>query len=714
MEFKLKYWKKSQLSALFCSFLTLTTPSILADTLTISDDELFEPDIMVLSPTRLKQAIRNTPASITVIEQETLISLGITEIVEALQLVPGFSVGHASGNEYRVTYHGGSGLIPRRLQVLINGMPIYRGGYAKIDWESIPVAVEDVKRITVTRSPSSASYGANSFQAVVSIETKKPRITSGSDLIVSSGSNGEERYSAQHSDQAGDTFYRLRIEKNRNSGYDKNFVGDSRHDSFSKKKVALQTETTLRDDSSLSLFLAAVHSDLQNEFVEVNQVTFPDLKNSHYYFSGSWAKDLSPKNQLQVQLDYTSTDTEQSWYACHPTILFSDELRALQLANPAYATTIIGGGMPSGGTSEDDQLAMAVFAKLSTLGSQALADTCAEANQNVDSKSTRLDIQNTYIFNNDFRFVSGLGILYNEIESNSFLAGTVRDASYYAFTNSEYLYQDFVFNAGFMVEKKKNHSQGFEYSPRVSVNYHLDRNQTLRFVYSKSIRTTDALESDRDWSYPVTELSFPVNDRSNGYFYFNTVANADLRSEKIESKEISYFASFHDYKLTMDVKLFHETLWDLISEKLQFFDYNPTNDGWMKNKGVDIQINFSPLRQLNIGTTYSYLDSRSNNFFEKMMDYKHSGSIYSIYKLDSDYDIGLAYYGANNIGGSSFDKVEAIVSKTFILSPDIQLKIRGKVTHRKDSASFYTSKTFSVENNYDNQNSFVIDTSLRF
>ena len=87
---------------------------------------------VVLTPTRLKQAIRDVPASVTVIESATIRALGISSVADALRLVPGMAVGQGSGNDYRINYHGTNGMVPRRMQVLVDGMSVYHVGYAQI------------------------------------------------------------------------------------------------------------------------------------------------------------------------------------------------------------------------------------------------------------------------------------------------------------------------------------------------------------------------------------------------------------------------------------------------------------------------------------------------------------------------------------------------------------------------------------------------------
>ena len=129
---------------------------------------------LVITPARLRQSLADVPASVSVITGEMLRQFGIRSVPEALRLVPGMAVTHASGPDYRINYHGTNILSPRRMNVLIDGISVYRPAFSEVIWSQLPVVVEDIDRIEVTRGPNSAAYGPNSMLAVVNIITRHP------------------------------------------------------------------------------------------------------------------------------------------------------------------------------------------------------------------------------------------------------------------------------------------------------------------------------------------------------------------------------------------------------------------------------------------------------------------------------------------------------------------------------------------------------------
>lgn len=87
----------------------------------------------VSTPTRLNQPLNEVPAAVTVITADDIERLQIRSIIDALRLVPGMHVGIRSGNDYRVSYHSSPAFLARRLQVLVDGMSIYRPAIAQME-----------------------------------------------------------------------------------------------------------------------------------------------------------------------------------------------------------------------------------------------------------------------------------------------------------------------------------------------------------------------------------------------------------------------------------------------------------------------------------------------------------------------------------------------------------------------------------------------------
>lgn len=213
----------------------------------------------VITPTRLRQPLPDVPASVTIITAEQLRAYGITSVVEALRLVPGMAVTHASGNDWRVGYHGTNILTPRRMNVLIDGISVYRPGFARVFWQQLPVALPDIERIEVTRGPNSAAYGPNSMLAIVNIITRHPKDVERGHADLVAGSNGLANASVRLGATIGNTRLRMTASADRDGGYDEfSRPGTQGHDDVRMNRLNVRAVTALGPRSTLDLQAAYV------------------------------------------------------------------------------------------------------------------------------------------------------------------------------------------------------------------------------------------------------------------------------------------------------------------------------------------------------------------------------------------------------------------------------------------------------------------------
>ncbi len=213
------------------SLLAFTLP-LLAGTVCaqdVPDDFLIQGDDIpvVLTTTRLKQPRAEVPASVTVIEAEQIRSWGARTIPELLRFVPGMVLGHSQGeNSDTVVYHASVQNFMRRMQVQVDGRAVYKAAIAQVGWDDIPIALEDIQRIEITRGPSSATYGANAFMAVINIISKAPEDTLGTRLRYRGGNQSVQDALISHSAMTANGSYRLTGAYYADDGFDGEFAED--------------------------------------------------------------------------------------------------------------------------------------------------------------------------------------------------------------------------------------------------------------------------------------------------------------------------------------------------------------------------------------------------------------------------------------------------------------------------------------------------------
>jgi len=143
------------------------------DALSGSEDVFFDDMPVVLSATRLAQPLNESPIAMTVIDREMIEASGARTIPDLLRLVPGFQVGYFDGNSPVATYHGHGNETSSRIQVMIDGRSVYVPALAAIQWSDLIITIEEIERLEVIRGPNAATYGNNSYLAVISIFTRQ-------------------------------------------------------------------------------------------------------------------------------------------------------------------------------------------------------------------------------------------------------------------------------------------------------------------------------------------------------------------------------------------------------------------------------------------------------------------------------------------------------------------------------------------------------------
>jgi len=133
----------------------------------------------VVSASRTAEPITASSAPVSVITAEDIHYSGLQRIPEVLQFMPGMDVLRADRNRYAVGVRGLHDVFSDRTLTVIDGRnaesPIFGGP----EFTRYPIFMEDIERIEVVRGPGGAAWGANAFNGVINVITKKPKDTQG-------------------------------------------------------------------------------------------------------------------------------------------------------------------------------------------------------------------------------------------------------------------------------------------------------------------------------------------------------------------------------------------------------------------------------------------------------------------------------------------------------------------------------------------------------
>jgi iron complex outermembrane recepter protein len=621
----------------------------------------------VITPTRLVQSLADVPASVTVITAETIERFGIRSIPEALRLVPGMSVVQATGPDYQISYHGTNTLSPRRMNVLIDGISVYRPAFSEVIWSQLPIAIEDVQRIEVTRGPNSASYGPNSMLAVVNIITRNPNDLPLALAAGTIGTNGIRELTARAGVRFGDTAIGITAAMSRDRGFDSLTQDPTGHDGLRIDRLALRSSSRLDSRSTLAFQVSLARGTAEVPFIDNFQQSYPDRRFEDIYAGAVWTTQLAPNHELSLRIDHARQSSRQSWRTCLPTVGLLPEMFALWRANPRYADEVLAGRLPTGGTPTDDALAIAAITAIQALGAGALALRCVRANQDVVQRRLDIELQDTYVFSERLRVVGGFGFREQSGDSQTYLGGEQTSSVRWLFANVEYRpIEPLTLNVGGYAER--NSLSPSTFSPRAAANLRLAPGHTLRLVLSNGTRSPDIQEQRTNWSYRFEDVTPPINGSTTALFYQSRTGPGNLKSERIRSREVGYLWNAQSLGLLLDARVFDDRLSDLISERTNLAGLVPTNDGRVRLTGAELQANLRVGGRWNGYASYAYLDNRdATNILERTQWSRHSGAVGLSRDFGDGWQAAIAYAGQSGDGyqQSRYGRTDLVLSRAF-------------------------------------------------
>jgi iron complex outermembrane receptor protein len=130
---------------------------------------------VVVTASRTEERVINAPAAISVITNETIQNSPATNIGDLLRAVPGVNVSQVSARDINLTTRGATSTLSTSQLALVDGRSIYLDFFGMVMWDLVPSNPNDIKQIEVIRGPASAVWGANAMTGVVNVITRTPR-----------------------------------------------------------------------------------------------------------------------------------------------------------------------------------------------------------------------------------------------------------------------------------------------------------------------------------------------------------------------------------------------------------------------------------------------------------------------------------------------------------------------------------------------------------
>ena len=522
----------------------------------MSEADYYEAVPIVLSASRLPQSLNDTPASVTVIDQDMIRASGFRDIPDLLRLVPGFSVAYTRDNTWAVGYHGAADAFSRRFQVLVDGRSIYSAAYGAVLWSELPLSIDDIERIEVVRGPNAATFGANSFFAVINILSKDPAQTPGAFISQQLGEQGMAGTTLRYGGMNGDLRYRLTLSSQTRDRFEKDDPRPTRFD-----KLFEQTQT--------------------------------------YFVNARMDYRLSVRDEITAQFGLTKGD----WQAGR----LSDSLEPRQQdVQAGYAQ--IKFRRVSGA---DDEWMLHFYHsrnRLDAPGSDTFGLLTVTGDTDTQQTRTSLEFQANNRLTAMLRTVWGAEIREETLNSPLFINSnkTLHGVLSRAYANFEWrTHPNWLLQGGAMIEN--HYFSGTHISPRVAVNYEFIPDHTLRFNLSQAYRTPTFFEQRGNLTFysttgvPVATVTVPADD--------------NLGPERVLSREIAYIGQYKPWHLQWDVKLFRDQIEKYISAKGNPGRYK--NVGDFQVQGADVHLNWQPTSAWRLSAQYARVYIKAQKTVDK-------------------------------------------------------------------------------------------------
>ncbi|HLT12818.1 MAG TPA: TonB-dependent receptor [Marinobacter sp.] len=677
----------------------------------------------VLTTTRLRQPKTRVPGSTTVITGDQIRDLGIVNLYEVFRLVPGMVVNFVGSHQPVTTYHGTVHYEQRRMQVLVDGRTAHRATLSDMDWETMPVPLEVIERIEVARGPNSAAYGINAFLGTINIITRDPADTAGVETRVTRGSRNHLRTFGSVGNAGSDVDWRLTYEKRKFGGFDYQLGGDDERVPFndghnvnsftydSRLKFTQQMDVEFR----AGIVDGTKFQDLDKSG-DLNPIEHPNIELRDYYIQSKLNYSTSDNHFFHIQASVENFNRQQRYR-----IELPDTVAAC-LRNPNDNPIYF----------RDENRKRPCF--------EGAGGAPLQAQINADYEDTRLELefQDTVIFNDDLKLVSGAGFREDTLRSETYFNGRGNNHQSRYFGNLEYTPLSWLtLNAGGNWERTSTTNDSY-FSPRVAANFVINSRHAFRFVFSKAVRTPDGFEQDQDWGYILTNVTPALYSDLEGERI--TVADAaqepailtlgkDLQEEKITSREISYFGQFpmNAAILSLEVRGFKDEMRDMISGIIQHKEWTLDNNVAVDQKGFEVEAMLE-YPGTAVRASYGYLDQdtwysgapiidASGSVDTKEQDYqtglltrlsvRHSGSVALIQDLPFGLKASSAFYWADEFN-TQFERIDARIAKRFF-GADYSAELAFTMQHYLNR-----EPDLSVDNIIADHNQFFLEAGVRF
>jgi len=667
---------RARRSILFFALLTSSTGTPAQHSL--DDDSLSGGPSLTpaIHATRLDYSEWDVPEAVSVITQDDIWQAGYLEISEIFRALPGFRIVKI-GDESRVSYHGTTARQNRRMRITIDGHNILVADGQYIEFDRLPLQLEDIRRITVTRGPNAAAFGENAFLASINFETISRDDAPGLSLRGGGGDNARRRVGVGVNEQLGAYALTLSIGTERDGGYD-----------------YLDTDRTPRQDGkNIDQGRLAVSRDLgERGHLQLDASGYDSRHETGFRplrFTGQQRNDgrfIGLAYQHEVD-EITRVD----WLISH-----NRQTESVR-QHGCYTPDAIAGAMAFATDPAQQMQLLAPTLFVPSLLGVPLEDTCYFADIGIESTRSEIEVEYESA-SGPLRYAMGASAGQSEASSEQYLAGIdVRLRSYRIFSEIARQFWSMHASAGAMAQRASN-VEATQLAWRGALNWQISPAQMIRYSYTRSFRIPSLVETEANWagSFQFGRRNEPLSSYTISLPLPDVTMERRLRPEEIEGHALGYFGVFRSSALTLDIKAFTEHLSDPVEASVIYFSPPPFNSSSLTLRGIETEVGLRASEHWRISGQYSYLDTTARTAFERGLHGRHAGSVALTYQFTPLHHLSAAYYGNSAISGLPYGRYDLVytqrgVFKGFQWRSQLLLQYYDREAHGIRDASPYLS-----------------------
>ena len=577
------------LAALF-----IVAPVIAVSAMASSDiDMLTEDDLLVEIPivssvTHMEQTLLQAPASVTIIDRQTIQASTAVDITDLFRLVPGFQTYYVNGGRKGVTYHALGDEYPRRLEVKVDGRSVYESLFSAVTWSTIGIDLEDIEYIEIVRGANAAADGSNAFLASINIITRSPLLDTGLSFRSQMGSAQTRNAALSYSGKIGAVDHRTTLSFRSNDGFDDGIR-------FNGEPITIDDDSEAASFTFKGLWTPSASDNIEFQVGAteseqgIGEDSFVNREMSYQYQYLNWSHLSEQGNKTQL-------------------VVYHNDLNLDDDVQPQKISEILG---------VDDS---SPFWPLGPVPDTTIFD----GSNRGDSERWDMELRTTVKPADNLRAVTGAAVRYDRVSSQSLFdtLNPLSETSYRAYTNLEWTQSEqLIVNAGALLEDRD--STNIYGSYRLATNYLFSEDHMFRVALNRSFRAPTLLENNQmglvRYVNPQECSSGSSAPECNPAFRdiildAGGISDTDIKNEELKSYELGYAGYFMDRALSLDMRLYFEQILDIIGERrdgypdLDNFVNIRDNNTTMDVRGIEIQTVYKPSDRFLLRAYYSYSD----------------------------------------------------------------------------------------------------------